>query len=91
MTATPEIIVIGAGVAGLAAACRLRERGCHVTLLERSDRVGGRASSKLREGFRLDSGAHHVCATDRNLLGLIADAGLQEQLLPGWPGQGCPG
>jgi oxygen-dependent protoporphyrinogen oxidase len=66
----------------LAAARRLRERGCRVTVLERSDRVGGRATSDRREGFCFDAGAHQVCATDRNLLGLIASAGLAEQLLP---------
>jgi oxygen-dependent protoporphyrinogen oxidase len=82
MQANQDIIVIGAGIAGLAAALRLRERGCQVTVLERSDRVGGRATSERRDGFRLDSGAHQVCAADRNLLGLIADADLQEQLLP---------
>jgi oxygen-dependent protoporphyrinogen oxidase len=82
MRAGCHVIVIGAGLAGLAAARRLRERECQVTLLERSDRAGGRASSEEREGFCFDSGAHQVCATDRNLLGLIASAGLEEQFLP---------
>jgi len=82
MQASHQIVVIGAGIAGLAAARRLRERGCQVTVLERSDRVGGRATSDRREGFCFDAGAHQVCATDRNLLGLIASAGLEEQFLP---------
>jgi oxygen-dependent protoporphyrinogen oxidase len=79
---SPHIIVVGAGISGLAAARRLRERGCRVTVLERSDRVGGRATGDRREGFCFDAGAHQVCATDRNLLGLIASAGLAERLLP---------
>ena len=52
MQAGPHIVVIGAGIAGLAAARRLRERDCRVSVLERSDRVGGRATSDRREGFR---------------------------------------
>jgi oxygen-dependent protoporphyrinogen oxidase len=82
MQASPHIIVIGAGIAGLAAARRLRERECRVTVLERSDRVGGRATSDRRDGFCFDAGAHQVCAADRNLLALIASAGLGEELLP---------
>jgi phytoene dehydrogenase-like protein len=50
MRAGCHVIVIGAGLAGLAAARRLRERECQVTLLDRSDRAGGRASSEEREG-----------------------------------------
>jgi oxygen-dependent protoporphyrinogen oxidase len=82
MQANRHITVIGAGIAGLAAARRLRERGCQVTVLERADRVGGRATSDQREGFCFDSGAHQVCANDRNLLGWIASAGLEERFLP---------
>jgi len=82
MQAHRHITVIGAGIAGLAAARRLRERGCQVTVLERSERVGGRATSDQREGFCLDSGAHQVCAKDRNLLGWIASAGFEERFLP---------
>jgi oxygen-dependent protoporphyrinogen oxidase len=77
-----HITVIGAGIAGLAAAGRLRELGCQVTVLERCERVGGRATSDRREGFCLDSGAHQVSIKDRNLLGWIASAGLGERFLP---------
>ena len=38
----PKVIVIGAGVAGLAAAARLAESGVSVTILEARDRIGGR-------------------------------------------------
>ena len=47
-------LVIGAGLAGLNAALTLQEKGVPVTVLEASDRVGGRVTSDLIEGFILD-------------------------------------
>ncbi len=45
-----SVIIIGAGIAGLAAARLLRENDYEVTVLEASDRVGGRASSQREIG-----------------------------------------
>lgn len=39
---TPEVLIIGAGVAGLAAGARLRAAGCRSLILEARDRIGGR-------------------------------------------------
>lgn len=52
----PEVVVVGAGLAGLACALRLHEEGARVRVLEASDGVGGRVRSDLVEGFRLDRG-----------------------------------
>ena len=49
-------IIIGAGIAGLSCATRLASRGHHVTLLEASDRVGGRIRTDRRDGLTLDHG-----------------------------------
>lgn len=46
-----DVVVIGAGAAGLAAASTLREAGCHVLVLEARDRLGGRAWTKHAPGF----------------------------------------
>ena len=49
-------VVIGAGLAGLSAALTLQEAGADVTVLDASDRVGGRVGSDLIDGFILDRG-----------------------------------
>lgn len=50
------VIVIGAGVGGLATAARLAVKGHRVTILEQSDRVGGKLATYRREGFAFDTG-----------------------------------
>lgn len=49
-------VIIGAGAGGLATAALLAREGHDVTVLERLDRVGGRAGTLEREGFRFDTG-----------------------------------
>ncbi len=51
-----EVIIIGAGLAGLCCARRLAESGVRVSLLEASDAPGGRVRTDLVDGFRLDRG-----------------------------------
>lgn len=51
-----EVVVVGAGPGGLASAMLLRASGAEVTVLERSDRVGGRTASFTQDGFTFDYG-----------------------------------
>jgi phytoene desaturase len=51
-----DAVVIGAGLGGLAAAMRLGAKGWRVTVVDRLDRPGGRASSIRRGGHRFDLG-----------------------------------
>jgi phytoene dehydrogenase-like protein len=51
-----NVYIIGAGVAGLIAALHLEEAGFSPTILENSDRPGGRVKTDTLEGFRLDLG-----------------------------------
>ncbi|MDN3495239.1 NAD(P)/FAD-dependent oxidoreductase [Planococcus sp. APC 4015] len=51
-----DVVVIGAGLAGLRAATRLAESGLEVELLEASDAVGGRQRTDEVDGFLLDRG-----------------------------------
>ena len=51
-----DVVVVGAGLAGLAAARALHEAGLDVQVLESSDAVGGRVRTDEVDGFRLDRG-----------------------------------
>ncbi|WP_104524207.1 phytoene desaturase family protein [Blastococcus atacamensis] len=53
---TDRVVVVGAGLAGLAAALRLRGAGREVTVVERADGPGGRAGRIEQDGFALDTG-----------------------------------
>lgn len=52
----PEVIVVGAGLSGLACARELRARGVGTLVLEASDRVGGRVATDAVDGFLVDRG-----------------------------------
>jgi phytoene desaturase len=56
MDNSKHIIVIGAGFAGLAAACVLAKAGFKVTVLEKNDQAGGRARVWEKDGFKFDMG-----------------------------------
>lgn len=55
-SSTPRIVIIGAGLAGLACARVLARAGIPFTLLESSNGVGGRVRTDVVDGFRLDRG-----------------------------------
>jgi phytoene dehydrogenase-like protein len=54
--ADAEVVVVGAGLAGLSCAVHLHEAGHRVVVLEAQDGVGGRVRTDLVDGFRLDRG-----------------------------------
>jgi phytoene desaturase len=56
MTDRKRVVIVGAGIAGLASAALLARDGHEVTVLEQSTAVGGRAGSWERDGFRFDTG-----------------------------------
>lgn len=56
MTADPDVIIVGAGLAGLSAAVHLHRAGITTTVCEAAEGVGGRVRTDHRDGFLLDRG-----------------------------------
>ncbi|KAF2265414.1 phytoene dehydrogenase [Lojkania enalia] len=52
----PKVIVVGAGVGGVATAARLAEAGLEVTVVEKNNFTGGRCSLIHKDGYRFDQG-----------------------------------
>ncbi|USZ68605.1 phytoene desaturase family protein [Halorussus salilacus] len=51
-----SVAVVGSGFGGLSTACYLADTGADVTVLEKNEQLGGRASTLERDGFRFDMG-----------------------------------
>ena len=76
--ADAEVLIIGAGMAGLAAARALAERGVRVVVLEARDRVGGRVyTERTAEGALVEHGAEFIHGRAKELWSLIEEAGLR--------------
>ena len=73
-----RVVVIGAGLAGLAAADQLEQEGADVTVIEASDRVGGRVWSVPFFGLgTVERGAEFVLPGETEILGLVERFGLE--------------
>ena len=75
---TRQVIVVGAGVAGLVAARRLADRGIDVVVLEARDRVGGRLwSHRMPNGEIVELGGEWISTTQTAVMGLANELGLE--------------
>lgn len=76
-----DVLVVGAGVAGLAAAARLTRAGRQVTLIEARDRIGGRVHTLRPPGTTqpIELGAEFVHGHANALWPLIREAGLRTE------------
>ena len=77
-TRKTDVIVVGAGVAGLAAARTLRERGVRVEVLEARDRIGGRVFTHRdpRAPAPIELGAEFMHGSAPEVMAIVREAGL---------------
>ena len=77
-----SVTILGAGVAGLSAACALAENGFHVHLVERRGYLGGRASSYLHPGVNevIDNCQHVLFGCCTNLIGFYTRIGVDQKI-----------
>jgi len=80
MPNSPAVLIIGAGISGLACAHYLRRRGVSVQVLEASDRPGGLIRSVEQNGFHFELGPQTFLSTNI-LLEMIRKLGIEDQLL----------
>ena len=69
-----DVVVVGAGAAGVGAGRRLAKSSAAFIVLEAQDRVGGRALTIARGGHALDLGAGWLHSAERNVMVAIAEA-----------------
>jgi oxygen-dependent protoporphyrinogen oxidase len=79
---TAHVVVIGGGIAGLAAAFFLKDEPVRVTVLEGSPRLGGKLSASDVAGVAMDEGAEALLARRPEGIELITAAGLGDDLVP---------
>ena len=85
----PRVVIVGGGIAGLAAAYFLRDEAAEVTVLEGSPRLGGKLAASEVAGVPVDAGAEALLRRRPEGTELIADVGLAGQLvLPGTTASG---
>jgi monoamine oxidase len=66
------VVIIGAGISGLAAAKKLKENGFNVTVLEAQDKVGGRLRTNRTLGVAFDEGASWIHGINGNPISSLA-------------------
>lgn len=77
-----KVAVVGGGISGLAAAWRLHQAGCDVTLLEAADQLGGKILTETIDGFTIEHGPNGVLDSRLPFVRLAADLGLTSALRP---------
>jgi protoporphyrinogen/coproporphyrinogen III oxidase len=83
-----SVAVIGAGITGLTAAYRLKQRGNRVVVYEAGDRIGGVIKSERRNGYLAELGPNSLSAPSTGVAALLADLGLEKRRITAHPEAG---
>ena len=90
----PDILVLGAGVAGLACARQLAASGASVVVVDRADKPGGRCATRWHDGTPFDYGTLFLHSSDKALLRAVAEMEEESGRVEAWPrrvqGSGTP-
>lgn len=76
-----SVVVVGAGLSGLAAAYRLQQGGATVTVLESGRGPGGRVQTERHGGYIVDTGPDALTSGYASYLKLVEDLGLSDRLV----------
>jgi len=82
---TSRIVVVGAGISGLACALDLLREGRDVLVLESEERAGGVVGTIEVDGYRFETGPNTIAASSEHFRRLCADLGIAERLIASRP------
>jgi oxygen-dependent protoporphyrinogen oxidase len=80
-----DVVVVGAGIAGLAVAYELQRRGLRPLVIERQPRAGGVITTDRIDGYVIDGGPDSLLTQKLTATDLIADLGLDSRLVTTLP------
>jgi oxygen-dependent protoporphyrinogen oxidase len=80
-----DVVVVGAGIAGLAAAYELQRRGLRPLVVERQARAGGVITTDRIDGYVIDGGPDSLLTQKLSATDLVSDLGLESRLVSTLP------
>ncbi|OGU65496.1 MAG: protoporphyrinogen oxidase [Stygiobacter sp. RIFOXYC12_FULL_38_8] len=76
-----KIVILGAGISGLATAFWLNKKGFEVTILEAQSQVGGAMQTKCEDGFLIDFGPNSGLETTPLIRQIVEEVGLSDEMI----------